>query len=115
MKKRVLAIMLAVATVTGGQGSLMYAATLRSAELPASAQADQPAAEQMAPQLATSPSFVPDVILDGAFECLRGGDACFGIGSEGCCGEMVALAGIAGAVGAWLAAGVAAYYVYEYC
>jgi len=116
MKRRVLAIVLAAAAVSGGQGSLMYAAALPSAERPALGQAAQPlVATRIVAQLATSLSQLPGSVIDDPIECLRGGYYCFGYGSNSCCAEVHTLAAIAGAVGAWLAAGVATYYAYQYC
>jgi hypothetical protein len=50
-----------------------------------------------------------------ALECLRGADWCFDYGSWDCCGEFFTLMAIAGATGAWAAAGLAAWAYWYYC
>lgn len=98
MVNRRLIIFLLAATLTATQGGLVYAASAN----PVAA-------------VWETPSTVPAPGGDSATACLRGARPCAGWGSENCCAEMAGLGAVAGAVGAWLAAGVAAYYYYVYC
>lgn len=98
MVNRRLLIFLLAATLTAAQGSLVFAASAT------------PVASVW-----ENPSNVLAPGGDSATACLRGARPCFGWGSENCCAEMAGLGAVAGAVGAWLAAGVAAYGYYLYC
>jgi hypothetical protein len=113
MTRRVLAFVLALTIASGTQGSLMYAAASSGARMvdPA-AQGPATAPAVHALQGAEAP---PDALAESAIQCLRGGNECFGYFSQNCCAEMAALIAIAGAVGAWLAAGVGSYYYWYYC
>jgi hypothetical protein len=114
MTKRVLAFTLAFAIASGAQGSLMYAAAAAAG----GRMVTEPAAQQLAATALASAALPGAHVLGDALteiECLRGGHQCFGYFSENCCAEIAALSAIAGAVGAWLAAGVGAYYYWYYC
>jgi hypothetical protein len=116
MKRRVLAFVLAVAIASGTQGALMYAAAGSAASrgvLDPLVQA--PVAAPLSADMVSGAEALGGALTDSAIQCLRGGSYCFGYFSNNCCAEMAALAAVAGAVGAWLAAGVAAYYYYYYC
>jgi hypothetical protein len=103
VKRRIVGLILALAIGSGAEWNLIQAATATPDRLPARAAA-----------------VAPDGVLGAVagledIACLRGAAACFGYGSDDCCGEMATLGAVAGAVGAWLAAGVAAWYFYSYC
>lgn len=102
MVNRRLIIFLLAATLTATQGGLVYAASAN----PVVAAWETPSTVQ--------PTVQPPG-GDAATACLRGARPCGGWGSENCCAEMAGLGAVAGAVGAWLGAGVAAYYYYLYC
>jgi hypothetical protein len=99
MVNRRLIIFLLAATLGASQGGLVYAASALNAK-PIAVVLETP-----------SPGLPPG----SETACLRGGQPCGGYGSEGCCAEMAAAGAVAGAVGAWLAAGIAAYYYAAYC
>jgi hypothetical protein len=117
MTRRVLAFVLALTIASGTQGSLMYAAAAAGGRM-----VTDPAVQELlatATALPTQPAVgaLAEGLTDGAIQCLRGGQQhpCFGYFSQNCCAEIAALMAIAGAVGAWLAAGVGAYYYWYYC
>lgn len=114
MTRRLIAIVLAVVTVSGAQGSLLYAAAGPVSGLPALAAPHQDGAAAGAPLLAAV-SIGVDAGGIASLECLRGADACFDWGSMNCCGEFFTLMAIAGATGAWAAAGLAAWAYWYYC
>lgn len=60
---------------------------------------------QMIAQTAPNPGDVAD----------RGARACFGVGSNNCCNELVFLAAVAGMSGNIFAFGIAAFGAYAYC
>ena len=116
MTRRAIAFVLALTIASGAQGTLMYAAA-------APADPDRVAAGSV-DQLVNAMSIAPAVpgadalgsmLAEGAVQCQRGAHYCFGYFSYNCCAEMAALIAIAGAVGAWAAAGVGAYYYWYYC
>ena len=116
MTRRVLAVALALTIASGTQGSLMYAAA-------ASAGA-RTVTDTVVHGLIATATAVPalpgadargEALTDSATQCLRGGNPCFGYFSWNCCAEIAALSAIAGAVGAWLAAGAGAYCYWYYC
>jgi hypothetical protein len=116
MTRRVLSFVLALTIASATQGSLMYAAV---ASAGARTVADTDVYELVA-AATTAPALpgadaLAEALSDEAIQCLRGGHECFGVGSPGCCAEMSALIAIAGAVGAWIAAGAGAYYYWYYC
>jgi len=116
MTKRLIAIVLTVATVGGAQGSLIYAAAFPVSGPPPHAAADDGgggAAGQRA-SLAFASSVLPDA-AGSAIECLRGGDSCFDLGSWDCCAEFFVLMAVGSATGAWMAAGLAAWAYWYYC
>lgn len=102
MTRRVIAAVVAVMVGIAAEGTLIQAGaqTLHSAPVPLSVD---------------TPAIAGDLADLEEVACLRGADACFGYGSDNCCTEMYILGAIAGAIGAWLAAGVAAWYGIEYC
>jgi hypothetical protein len=103
VKRRVIVMTLALVIGIGAEWNLIQAAAATPDRTPA-------------PTEVAAPDGVFGSALDlKDIACLRGADACFGYGSDDCCGEMAALGAVAGAVGAWLAAGVAAWYYYSYC
>jgi hypothetical protein len=116
MTRRVLAFVLAVVTASVAQGSLMYAAA-GSAEARTGV---DPFGRALAAAVLTAvpvsgTDTLAGTVTDNAIACLRGAYNCFSIGTESCCAEMAALGAIAGTIGAWLPAGIAAFYVYQYC
>ena len=98
MVNRRLIIFLLAATLGASQSGLVYAASASAAS-----------------KTAVYEVQMPGLPAGSETACLRGGQACGGYGSEGCCAEMAAAGAVAGAVGAWLAAGIAAYYYAAYC
>lgn len=116
MTRRVIAFALALTIASGAQGSLMYAAAA-SAGPPTVTAPDIHTVSATATAVPALPGVeaLGDALTDSAIQCLRGGAECFGYFSQNCCAEMAALIAIAGAVGAWLAAGVGAYYYWYYC
>jgi len=116
MTRRVLAFALALTIASGAQGSLMYAATASAGTRTViDPNINTPVAAATTVPLLPDVERLGDALTDNAVQCLRGGNPCFGYFSNNCCAEMAALAAIAGAVGAWLAAGVGAYYYWYYC
>jgi hypothetical protein len=117
MTRRVLAFVLALTIASGAQGSLMYAAAAAAGDRMVA----DPAVQEIvatAAVLHTQPAVgaLAEALTDSAIQCQRGGQhQCFGYFSQNCCAEIAALSAIAGAVGAWLAAGVGAYYYWHYC
>jgi hypothetical protein len=108
MTRRLLAAVLITATISVAQGSLLYAATI--------APAGPPDEFDLAPVGTLASSGLPDGgVTDAALGCLRGAGYCFGYGTWNCCGELAALMAIAGTVGAWAAAGLAAWGYWYYC
>ncbi|HXH25205.1 MAG TPA: hypothetical protein VNI78_08150 [Vicinamibacterales bacterium] len=108
MTRRLLAVVLIAATISVAQGSLLYAATI--------APAGAPAGSDLAPAGAmASFALSAEDVTDAALGCLRGAGFCFGYGTWNCCGELAAALAIAGAVGAWAAAGLAAWGYWYYC
>jgi hypothetical protein len=109
--------MLALTIAGGAQGSLMYAATAAAA---GGRTVTDPVQGLVAAAavVTTQPGVgaLAEAMSDSAIQCQRGGQhQCFGYFSHNCCAEIAALSAIAGAVGAWLAAGVGAYYYWYYC
>lgn len=111
MTRRVLVFVLALTLASGTQGSLMYAAAVSTGDRTVT----RPIVEALAAATLPGAGALADTLTDSAIQCLRGAHECFGIGSWNCCAEVAALSAVAGAVGAWLAAGVGAYYYWHYC
>jgi len=116
MTRRVLAFALALTIASGAQGSLMYAAAASAGDRTIT-DLDTHSAIAAATTVPALPGVekMGDALSDSAIQCLRGGNPCFGYFSNNCCAEIAALSAIAGAVGAWAAAGVGAYYYWYYC
>jgi hypothetical protein len=117
MTRRVLAFVLALTIASGAQGTVMYATAAAAGDRTVADPAVQ-ALVATATVLPTQPAAgtLAEALTDSAIQCQRGGQhQCFGYFSHNCCAEIAALMAIAGAVGAWLAAGVGAYYYWYYC
>jgi hypothetical protein len=108
--------MLALTIASATQGSLLSAAAAAGGDRTAAAPSvEGVVAAAPAAAALTGADALGSALSDGAIQCLRGGGYCFGYFSQNCCAEMAALIAIAGAVGAWAAAGVGAYYYWYYC
>jgi hypothetical protein len=116
MTRRVLAFVLALTIASGTQGTLMYAAAAATGVRMVTDQAvERPVVTGPPAAALPGADALENMLTESAVECLRGAHACFGYFSYNCCAEIAAASAIAGAIGAWLAAGVGAYYYWHYC
>jgi hypothetical protein len=92
MTRRVLAFVLALTIAGGAQGTLMYAAATPSVA-----------------------DLLGNPMTDGAIQCQRGANPCFGYGSWNCCTEAYVLGLIGASLGNWIAVSVNVFHYWYYC
>lgn len=91
--------------------------TLQIGLFGANAAAATPTTPTQGATVASAEFAIPDALASTGAQCLRGAAACFGYGSENCCGEMAVLGTIAAASAPvnWWAVAIAVAFEYAYC